>query len=175
MKRTPAFRVALDGILSALAAALSFLESLLPDAAFMPPGAKLGLGNIAVMFAVFTAGPADGLFVAAVKSGFAFFTRGASSGFISFAGGMLSWAALCAFRGFIRKRPDSRVSWAGISITAAVLHNVGQLAAASVISGRLLWTYLPALIVTGAASGLITGLAAGVIMPVLSRITRDRT
>ena len=169
MKNKPALRVALDGILSALATALSFLESLLPDAAFMPPGAKLGLGNIAVMFAVFTAGPLDGLFVAAVKSGFAFFTRGASSGFISLAGGLLSWAALCVFRRLITKRPESRVSWAGISITAAVLHNGGQLAAASVISGRLLWTYLPALIVSGAVSGLITGLVAGVIMPVLKK------
>ncbi len=162
-------RVALDGIFSALAAALSFLESLLPDAAFMPPGAKLGLGNIAVMFAVFTQGPLDGLFVTAVKSGFAFFTRGASSGFISLAGGLLSWAALCAFRRLIIKRAGSRLSWAGISISAAVLHNVGQLAAASVISGRLLWTYLPALIVSGTVSGLITGLVAGIIMPVLKK------
>ena len=167
MKSSPARRTAVDGILCALAAALSFLESLLPDAAFMPPGAKLGLGNIAVMFAVFTQGPLDGLLVTAVKSGFAFLTRGVTSGFISLAGGVLSWAALSVFGAVIKRHPDSRASYVGISVTCAILHNIGQLAAASVYAGRLLWTYLPALIVFGVISGVVTGLTAGIIMPAL--------
>lgn len=167
MKQSPARRAAVDGILCALAAALSFLESLLPDAAFMPPGAKLGLSNIAVMFAVFTQGPLDGLLVTAVKSGFAFLTRGMSAGFISLAGGVLSWAALCVFGAALNRRPDARASYVGISVVSAVLHNIGQLAAASVYTGRLLWTYLPALIVFGIISGVVTGLAAGIIMPAL--------
>ena len=126
------------------------------------------MGNIAVMFAVFTQGPIDGLLVTAVKSGFAFLTRGMSSGIISLCGGILSWIALCVFAAVIKRHPDSRASYVGISVISAVLHNVGQLAAASVITGRLLWTYLPALIIFGIVSGVVTGLAAGIIMPALS-------
>ena len=50
MKRIPG-RVALTGLLAALALALSFLEGLLQPLPMMPPGAKLGLSNIASMYA----------------------------------------------------------------------------------------------------------------------------
>ena len=40
-------RVAFTALLAALALALSFLEGLLPPLPMMPPGAKLGLSNIA--------------------------------------------------------------------------------------------------------------------------------
>ena len=44
-------RVAFTGLLAALAIALSFLEGLLPPLPMMPPGAKLGLSNLATMYA----------------------------------------------------------------------------------------------------------------------------
>lgn len=45
------YRIALTGLLGACAVALSYLESLLPTAAFLPPGAKPGFSNLANMFA----------------------------------------------------------------------------------------------------------------------------
>ena len=46
----PARRVAVTGLLAALALTLSLLEGMLPPVPVLPPGAKLGLSNLAVMF-----------------------------------------------------------------------------------------------------------------------------
>ena len=45
------YKIALFGVLSAVALTLSYLEGLIPTVAFMPPGAKMGFSNIATMFA----------------------------------------------------------------------------------------------------------------------------
>ena len=50
-------RLALMGLLFALAMALSFLESLLPALPMLPPGIRLGLSNIVTMYALFVLGP----------------------------------------------------------------------------------------------------------------------
>ena len=49
-------RLALMGLLFALAMALSFLESLLPALPMLPPGIRLGLSNIVTMYALFVLG-----------------------------------------------------------------------------------------------------------------------
>ena len=49
--KTKSYKAAFTGIAAAVAITLSFLEGLIPTAAFMPPGAKAGFSNIAVMFA----------------------------------------------------------------------------------------------------------------------------
>ena len=49
-KKITAKRVALLGVFSAVAVALSAAENMIPPLPFMPPGAKLGLSNIITMF-----------------------------------------------------------------------------------------------------------------------------
>ena len=44
-------RVAFTGLLAALALSFSFLEGLIPPIPVLPPGAKLGLSNIVVLYA----------------------------------------------------------------------------------------------------------------------------
>ena len=61
-------RLALMGLLFALAMALSFLESLLPALPMLPPGIRLGLSNIITMYALFVLGPASGYTIAVLKS-----------------------------------------------------------------------------------------------------------
>ena len=68
--------VAFTGILAALALALSFLEGLLPPLPMMPPGAKLGLSNIATMYAAGSLGLPSALFLAVFKGLFSLMTRG---------------------------------------------------------------------------------------------------
>lgn len=162
--------MALDGILAALAIALSFLESLIPDIAFLPPGAKLGLSNIAVMFAVMIVGYGDGLSIAAVKSGFVFFTRGLSSFFMSFAGGMLSCISLIILTSACKKL-KKEYSYIGISVICAVMHNIGQITAASVyMTTNLVTSYLPLLLIFGVIAGIITGIILKTVMPALSKL-----
>lgn len=92
MKSSPplsgtARRAALLGLLAALAVALSFLEGLLPVIPI--PGAKLGLSNIVIMYALTSLNLPCALALAAVKAAFALL-RGGTAFFMSLAGGLLS-------------------------------------------------------------------------------------
>ena len=71
-------RLALMGLLFALAMALSFLEALLPALPMLPPGIRLGLSNIVTMYALFVLGPVSGYTIAVLKSLFVLLTRGAA-------------------------------------------------------------------------------------------------
>ena len=83
-------RIALIGLLGALALVLGILENLLPPLPGMPPGAKAGLSNLVTMFAAGAIGLPAALFIAAIKGLFAFLTRGVSAGLMSLCGGLLS-------------------------------------------------------------------------------------
>ena len=172
-KKNIARRTATDGILAALALTLSFFESMIPDIAFLPPGAKLGLSNIAVMFAVLAVGYGDGLVIAVLKSGFVFLTRGTASFFMSISGGVLSCVTLIAIAA-ASKKLHKDFSYIGISVICAVMHNIGQIAAASVYTGtNLAASYLPMLIIFGIIAGIITGIVLRTVMPAIFKIMHD--
>ena len=86
-------RLALMGLLFALAMALSFLESLLPALPMLPPGIRLGLSNIVTMYALFVLGPVSGYTIAVLKSLFVLLTRGAVAAALSASGGIAQPAA----------------------------------------------------------------------------------
>ena len=83
-------RVAFTGLLAALALSFSFLEGLIPPIPVLPPGAKLGLSNIVVLYAAGSLGLPAALFLACLKGGFALLTRGVTAGLLSISGGVLS-------------------------------------------------------------------------------------
>ncbi len=114
-KKSAALHTAVIGILGAVTLTLSFFESLIPDIAFLPPGAKLGLANIVVMFTVLTMGFADGLFIVVLKSGFVFLTRGVASFFMSISGGLLSYLILITTI-LLSKKIKHNFSYIGISV-----------------------------------------------------------
>lgn len=155
----PAWRVASLGLLCALALALSFLESLLP--ALPVPGAKWGLSNLAVMAALSLLGLPDALAVAAVKAGFAFF-RGGIAGAMSLVGGLLSTLVMAAARRFPRTSP------LGVGVLGAAAHNIGQLLAAMALLSPSLIDYGPWLLLAGLPTGILTGLTARIIVPLLT-------
>lgn len=159
-KRTQ--QIALTGLLAALALALSFLESLLPAIAFMPPGAKLGLANIVVMLALYFLGLPYALGIVLAKACFAGLVRGMSAMFISLVGGLFSLLVLFLLKRFLK----GRVGILGISISSAAMHNLGQLLAASIIAGTsLFFAYAPLMLIAALAAGTVTGLVYWVISP----------
>ena len=106
-----------------------------------------------------------------IKSGFVFLTRGVSAFFMSISGGTLSCIALILIIA-IAKKVNKDFSYTGISVICAVIHNIGQTAAASIyMSTNLINSYLPLLIVMGIISGLITGVILKTVMPALLKIT----
>ncbi len=166
---SPAYRAALDGVLAALCVALSALESALPDVAFLPPGAKLGFANLPLMAAVLTVGRADGLFLLLVKCGFALLTRGVPAFFMSAAGSLLSYLSLLLLP-LLFEKTGRDYTCVFLSVVSAVLHNLGQLAAACVYTGTNLFpAYLPILLVFGAVAGVITGLVLRAVLPVVTK------
>ncbi len=169
MKKMTAKKVALTGILGALALVLSFTESLLmPQVSFLPPGAKPGLSNIITMFAASTMGFGGAIYIVLIKSVFAFITRGATAFLMSLAGGIFSAAVMLLLLKF------KSFSLVGIGVASSCAHNLGQLSVSVFITGtKAILSYAPFLLLFGVATGLVTGTVLKVVMPKLDRIKYD--
>ena len=150
-------RLALMGLLFALAMALSFLESLLPALPMLPPGIRLGLSNIV-----------SGYTIAVLKSLFVLLTRGAVAAAMSASGGIASVTVML----LLSLLPGIRRQYLLLSVFGGAAHNMGQLIAARfIISNQYVWYYLPVLLAAGLLMGAITGMALRVVMPYLDRLS----
>lgn len=162
---TRAGKVALCGILGGLALALSFLEGLLPPLPGMPPGARLGLSNIAAMYASGTLGLPWGLAIAAAKAGFAFLGRGLAAGAMSLSGGLFS--TLCTWLLLTK----TCLSLSATGACGALAHNGAQLLMAYALTSAAVVFYVPALLLFGLLTGLLTGTALKLTLPALERVS----
>lgn len=161
-------RVALLGIMGALALALSFLESLIPALPGLPPGAKPGLSNIVTMFMASSYSVADAFFITILKALFAGITRGSTAMLMSASGGLLSTAVAC----ILLRSKKFNSGYIGIGIICAVCHNIGQLVSACLISGTwsLIFGYGPLLLLFAIVTGCVTGTVLKLVLPALNRI-----
>lgn len=157
---------ALTGILAALALALSFLEGLLPPLPMTPPGFKLGLSNIASMYAAGSLGLPSALFLAVFKAGFAFLTRGAAAGLMSLAGGVCSTACMWALW------KKTKFSLLAVGVCGALCHNAAQLGCARLLTAAPVGFYVPFLLAAGVLTGLLTGTVLGLTLPLLERLEK---
>ena len=159
-------RVAFTGLLAALALSFSFLEGLIPPIPVLPPGAKLGLSNIVVLYAAGSLRLPAALFLACLKGGFALLTRGVTAGLLSISGGVLSalvmWLLL----------QKTRASLSLVGVCGALSHNAAQLCAAWLLTSAAVVFYLPFLVLFGVLTGLLTGLVLKLTLPPLQRIER---
>ena len=170
MHKLTARDVAWVGVMAALAIALSFLEGLLPQLPFLPPGAKLGLSNLVVLYAAAGGSISRTMLIAFIKSMFVFLVRGPVAGTLSMTGGLLSAAVMV----FCMRAPHARFSYRCVSVLGAVTHNLGQLLAASLLIGSAAaWGYLPFVLIAGTAMGAINGWVVRTILPALGRVSRS--
>ena len=156
-------RTGLLGLLAALALALSFLEGLLPPLPMTPPGFKVGLSNIVSMFAAGSLGLPYALFLALFKGGFAFLTRGAAAGLMSLSGAVLS--TLCVWALLTK----TKLSFLLVGVCGAMAHNAAQLFCAWVLTAHAALIYIPALVLFGTLSGLLTGTILKFVLPLLQK------
>jgi len=162
--KTKTQKIALLGILSAQALALSFIENLLPAMPFLPPGVKLGLSNIVTMFTAGTMGFLPALAVTLIKSLFVLLTRGVTAFFMSFGGGLLSTLAMC----LMIKLVKDKSGFVGVAVVSAVCHNMGQLTVSIIVTKTTAFVhYVPVLLLSGVVMGIITGIILKAIMPLL--------
>ena len=169
-QRQTTLRVALLGVFGAMALALSFLENtLLPDLPLLPPGAKLGLSNIVTMLCGALFGASAAWYITAIKVLFAFLTLGVTAGLMSAAGGVCSTIGLC----LLLRQVDKTVSYLGVGVLCAALHNLGQLLMSMALTGSVaLLSYGKYLLLFALCSGTLTGLMLCVLMPRLRQTGR---
>ena len=162
-------KTALLGILGAQALALSFLESLIPPLPGLPPGAKPGFSNIVTMYTAATMGLGEALYITGIKAVFSGLTRGATAFFMSLSGGLLSTFVMFGLLK-IKKQP---FGIAGIAVASAAAHNLGQLIAATIITGTVsVLGYAPLLFIFAVLTGLVTGTVLKAVMPALEKQSR---
>lgn len=156
MKETK--RLVLLAMLTAVAMILSYVESLLPSVGI--PGVKMGLANIAVIFALFRFGWKEAAALSLVRVVLVSLLFGSVGAMLySLAGAVLSLAVMALLR-----RID-RFSTVGVSVAGGVAHNAGQiLMAMLILQTKQLLGYLPVLAVAGIAGGVLTGLAAALLI-----------
>ena len=165
MKPSPG-RVAFTGLLAALAIALSFLEGLLPPLPLLPPGAKLGLSNLATMCAAQCLGLPSALFLAVFKGLFALFIRGGMAGLMSLSGGVISTVVMW----LLLKKANASLGVVGVC--GALAHNAAQLCAAYFLTSTSVLFYVPFLLVFGVLTGLLTGLVLKLTLKPLERLQK---
>ena len=146
---------------------LSILDDLIPVFPFLPPGAKLGLSNIATMFASAQIGLGISLIIAVIKSLFVGITRGTTAFLMSFFAGIIS----TFITGFLLRTTKKHFSFIGIGIIGAITHNIAQLIVAiSITCTTSLIYYLPVIIIFAIITGILTGIALKTIIPALEKI-----
>ena len=151
--------IAVFAFLTAAALVLSWVESLIP-LSLAVPGVRMGLPNIAVVFALYRLRARDAAEISLLRAALAALLFGnLFSLAYSAAGAALSLLTMSGL-----KRTGA-FGLTAVSVAGAVAHNLGQIAVAVVLleTGRLVF-YLPALIVSGVAAGLCVGLLSALLV-----------
>ena len=145
--------------LIAVAMILSYIESMIPPLVAVP-GAKIGLSNIATVFALYTLGAKEAISVSLVRIVLSALLFGNTvSLFYSIMGALL---ALLFMTVFYKLGIFSSV---GVSVLGGVAHNAGQIMAASIImETSALAVYIAPLAIFGTIAGVLVGISAGILV-----------
>ena len=147
------------GLFTAVAMILSFVETLLPPLTTALPGIKMGLPNIAIMFILYRVGWKEATVVSIVRVILVSLLFGSiMSMAYSLGGAILSLLIMTLMQ---KLTSFNRVS---ISVVGGVCHNIGQILVAWAVTGTAqIVYYLPVLLVSGCAAGILVGLVAGML------------
>ncbi|MBR6502020.1 MAG: Gx transporter family protein [Clostridia bacterium] len=153
-------RLAIYALLVSICLIVGYLENLLSiGLSWVVPGVKLGLSNAVVLILVCRGDFKGAWAVNVVRICLSALLFGSPISFLlSISGGVVSTAVACLLTRF------KSVSAIGVSIAAAVTHNVFQLLAASVVVGFGVMGISPLLIALGAVCGAFCGVLALIIL-----------
>ena len=152
-------KIATSALMIALAMILSFVESQIPS--FFPiPGIKLGLANIAVIFALYRLSIKDAIVVSLIRV-VVVSTLFGTSLTLAYS---LSGAVLSLLIMVLLKKSD-RFSIVGVSVAGGISHNIGQIIMAIILMhNSVISYYLPFLIISGIVTGVVIGLGSAKIV-----------
>ncbi len=150
-------RISYCGLCLAIALILSYVEAMLPINLGVP-GAKIGLPNIITVLLLYTAGGGTAFIIGILRiilNGFLFGNLFAIA--YSAAGFFVSLFAM-----YLLKRTD-RFGITGVSLVGGIMHNLGQISMAALITNGSVFAYLPVLIFAGGIAGVLIGLVGSMI------------
>ena len=143
----------------AVAMILSFVESRIPP--IVPiPGVKIGLANIAVIFALYKMGWREAIIVSLVRVVLVALLFGSVVSLAySFAGALLSLLLM------IILRKIGIFTEVAVSVVGGITHNIGQiLVAFLLLETDVVFYYLPFLLVSGVIAGIGVGAASALVV-----------
>ena len=152
-------KVAMLGLTVALAMIMSYIEALVPIS-FAVPGIKMGLANIVIIFVLYKIGTKEAILVSLIRVILVslLFSNAMAMAY-SIAGAVLSLSVM-----WLLKKTD-KFSVIGVSVAGGIMHNVGQIIMAVILLGtEQIALYLPVLIITGTATGVVIGIVAGLVI-----------
>ena len=149
-------KIALFGLLIAVAFLFSYLESLYPIF-IMIPGMKVGFANLVLVPVLYWYGVKDAFFLSFLRILAVSMTFGNMSMFIySMAG------SGCSFLVMYLCYRYSKLSVVGVSAVGGVMHNIGQMVVAMcILNNMYIYYYLPALFFAGIIAGVVVGIVSG--------------
>lgn len=152
-------KVAMLGLTIALAMIMSYIEALVP-LSFAVPGIKMGLANIVIIFVLYKIGTKEAVLVSLIRVILvSLLFSNVMAMWYSLAGAALSLGIM-----WILKKTD-KFSVVGVSIAGGIMHNVGQIIMAVIVLGtEQIALYLPVLVITGTATGVVIGIVSGLVI-----------
>ena len=152
-------KIALLSMCACLAMLLSFVESRIPHLTAIP-GIKMGLANIAVIFALYKFGVKEAAVVSILRALIVAMLFGSPVSLMySAAGAVLSLLVMVLLK---KLTPLGEVA---VSVCGGVMHNVGQIGMASILlDTNVVVYYLPFLLLSGTVAGIVVGIASALLV-----------
>lgn len=152
-------KIGIMALFVSLGIILQYVESIIVIT--VVPGGKLGLCNIISIINIFMFGGKNAMVIALVRAFLGtFLTGGVTALPYSMAGALFSTLVMCLAKRYMYPK----ISMVGMSVIGASVHNLSQLyVAAVVLSSPYIFSYLPMLLLTAVASGVVTGIGAQVL------------
>lgn len=144
-------------IMISISVVLSIIESTISGLIFLIPGVKLGLANVITLIVLMTLGEKDAFIVVMIRLLIVALTYSglfSNSFWISLSGGLLAIVSMILIK-------KTKLSVYSISVFGSLMHMVGQIAAAIVVSNTQTLIYiLPYMIALSVPTGIITAFLA---------------
>ena len=146
-------------IMISFALILSYVESRIPTFVAIP-GVKVGLANIAVFFALYRLGIKEAVTISLVRVLLISMLFGNPVSLVySLTGAVFSLTAMLLLK---KLTPLTEVT---VSVSGGIMHNVGQIVAASMIlDTNVVIYYLPFLILSGTIAGTVIGVVSALLI-----------
>lgn len=153
-------KIALLGIMTAVALILAYLEAILPPLWSAVPGVKMGLPNLVIIFVLYRFGFKEAAAVSAIR----LFTVSLLFGNVMTLAYSAAGAVLSLILMVLLKKID-KFSTVGVSVAGAVSHNLGQILVAVFLFDTVqLGYYMIILAITGSIAGVFIGIGANLLI-----------